>query len=69
MFNLKFQDEPTLLFFKFIIYRTAVKIYLEAKLLGNQRMGTLINRNRQLILELSERLAIKYMQQNDNSFE
>ena len=69
MFNLKFQDEPTLLFFKFIIYRTAVKIYVEAKLLGNQRMGTLINRNRQLILELSERLAIKYMQQNDNSFE
>ena len=46
VFNLKYQDEPTLLFFKFIIYRTAVKIYVEAKLFGNQKMGTLINRNR-----------------------
>ena len=46
MFNLKYQDEPTLLFFKFVIYRTAVKIYVEAKLFGNQKMGTLINRNR-----------------------
>ena len=35
VFNLKFQDEPTLLHFKFIIYRTAVKIYVEAKLFAN----------------------------------
>ena len=69
VFNLKCQDEPALLFFKFVIYRTAVKIYVEAKLFANQKMGALINRNKQLVLELSERLAIKYMQQNDNSFE
>ena len=66
---MKHQDEPALLFFKFVIYRTAVKIYVEARLFANQKMGALINRNKQLILELSERLAIKYMQQNDNSFE
>ena len=33
VFNLKFQNEPSLLSFKFNIYRTAVKIYVEAKLL------------------------------------
>ena len=33
VFNLKFQDEPVLLAFKFTIYRTSVKIYAEAKLL------------------------------------
>ena len=69
VFNLKVQDEPTLLYFKFTIYRTSIKIYCEAKLFNNQKMSALINRNKQLILELSERLAIKYMQQNDNNFE
>ena len=46
VFNLKFQDEPVLLYFKFVVYRTAVKIYVEAKLFANQKMGALINRNK-----------------------
>ena len=33
VFNLKFQNEPSLLAFKFNVYRTAVKIYVEAKML------------------------------------
>ena len=33
VFNLKFQDEPVLHAFKFNIYRTAIKIYLVAKML------------------------------------
>ena len=33
VFNLKFQNEPVMLGFKFTVYRTSVKIYVEAKLL------------------------------------
>lgn len=33
VFNLKFQNEPVMLGFKFLVYRTSVKIYVEAKLL------------------------------------
>lgn len=72
VFNLKYQEPPVLLKFKFIVYRTAVKIYVEAKLLSmheNARFNYFINKNRQLILELSERLAIKHMNQCDNSYE
>ena len=71
VFNLKFQNEPVLLAFKFNVYRTAVKIYVEAKMLplqNNFRFNYFINRNKQLILELSERLAIKYMCLCDNDF-
>ena len=70
-FNLKFQEQPVLLAFKFIIYRTSVKIYIEAKMLMHQENGRFayfINRNRQLILELSERMAIKYMCMCENDF-
>ena len=73
VFNLKFQNEPVLIAFKFTIYRTSVKIYVEAKMLAeheqeNPRYCFFINRNRQLILELSERLAIKYMCLCENDF-
>ena len=63
-----------MLIFKFTVYRTSVKIYLEARMLPqysqfmlaandtkNAFFANFINKNRQLILELSERLAIKYM--------
>ena len=33
VFNLKYQEAPVMLGFKFSAYRTAVKIYIEAKLL------------------------------------
>ena len=71
VFNLKHQDLPVLLAFKFNVYRTAVKIYVEAKMLPqqtNHRQAYFVNRNKQLILELSERLAIKYMCMCDNDF-
>lgn len=71
VFNLKFQDEPVLLAFKFTIYRTSVKIYAEAKLLQTQTNHTyayFVNKNKQLILGLSERLAIKYMCLSENDF-
>ena len=57
--------------FKFYAYRTSVKIYVEARLyptLEEQRIAFFVNRNKQLILELSERLAIKYMVQSENDF-
>ena len=60
-----------MLLFRFIAYRTAVKVYIEARLVPNQetqRFAYMVNRNRQLILELSERLAIKYMVQCENDF-
>jgi len=31
VFNVKLQSEPVLLHFKFQVYRTAIKIYIEAK--------------------------------------
>jgi len=67
-----------MLAFKFTAYRTSIKIYIEARMLpqqsqimftGNEnRFAYFINKNKQLILELSERLAIKYMCQCDNEF-
>lgn len=71
VFNLKFQNEPVMLPFKFIVYRSNIKIYVEAKLVPyneNNRFNFFINRNKQLILQLSERLAIKYMCMCDNEF-
>ena len=73
VFNLKFQNQPVLLAFKFIVYRTSIKIYIEAKLMptfqDNARWQYFINRNKQLILELTERLATKYMHMCENKFE
>ena len=71
VFNLKIQEQPVLLGFKFIVYRTTVKIYIEARMLHHQENGRFayfVNRNRQLILELSERMAIKYMSMCENDF-
>ena len=71
VFNLKYQDMPVMLTFKFMVYRTSIKIYIEAKLypLPEQaKICYMVNKNRQLILELSERLAIKYMIQSENDF-
>lgn len=36
VFNLKQQDEPVMLSFRFACYRTSVKIYVEAKLVVTQ---------------------------------
>ena len=33
VFNLKYQEAPVMLAFKFTAYRTAIKIYVEAKML------------------------------------
>ena len=33
VFNLKVQDQPVIMGFKFNVYRTAIKIYVEAKML------------------------------------
>lgn len=49
VFNLKHQDLPVLLGFKFTVYRTAVKIYIEAKMLPQQtnyRQTYFINKNK-----------------------
>ena len=60
-----------LLSFKFAIYRTSIKIRVEAKLIllqENSRFAYFINQNRHLVLELSERLAIKYLCLSENKY-
>jgi hypothetical protein len=72
VFNLKIQDEPIMFIFKFTVYRTAVKIYFEAMLFPNQltphESTHFINKNKRLVLELSEKLAIKHLISNENDF-
>ena len=71
VFNLKLQDQPVLLQFKFTAYRTSIKIYIEGRIFlkpEQVRYAHFINRNRQLIVELSERMAIKHMGHCDNDF-
>ncbi|TNV85485.1 hypothetical protein FGO68_gene10874 [Halteria grandinella] len=83
VFNLKVSDKPVLLPLAFSVYRVGHKVYFEAsqsipasllilqpELRAEKRNASysMINKNSQLILDTSEKMAAKYLSLSDNSF-
>lgn len=73
VFNLKLSGKPLLLSFSFSVFRmnnNKRKIFVSAKLLaGQSRVGMMyVHANANLLLELTEKAAQKYLLMSDNDF-
>lgn len=70
VFNYKIAEKPKMKTFNFLIYRAKNKIYIEATLKKQwqEKSDKFINQNKQLVLELTEKLAEKYLMNCQNSF-
>jgi hypothetical protein len=67
--NPKFADKSSPVEFTFSSYRLGIKVYIEAKPTPMQHIVQfLINKNRPLNLEISEKLCEKFMLRNENDF-